>query len=157
MILSDKEIYDLVSKVELLHPFDEKQLTPNGYDVSVENIEAINNSNKILSRETDFFVPKKTTFIVLTVEKINMPANVVGRLSIKTKYARKGLILSPGVVDAGFSGKLNLCMYNANDQPIEIEKTKPIVQLVFEKMEGTSEKTYSERSGNYQNQDKIIR
>jgi dCTP deaminase len=155
MILSDKEINNLISKMELIHPFNEKQLTPNGYDVSVENIESITN-NKIIDRENDYLIPKKTVFIVLTVEKINLPANVVGRLSIKTKYARKGLILSPGVVDAGFCGKLNLCMYNANELPVEIEKGKPIVQLVFEKMK-KSRKTYEERSGNYQNQDKIIR
>lgn len=156
MILSDKEINKYVDEMDLIHPFKEKQLTPNGYDVSIENVELINDV-KLLLVDGTYLVPRKMTFIVLTQEKVTMPNNIAGRLSIKTKYARKGLILSPGVVDAGFIGKLNLCFYNANEEPIFLEKGKPIVQLVFEKMEDGSEKNYAERSGNYQNQDKIIK
>jgi dCTP deaminase len=156
MILSDKEINKYVSDVDLIHPFEEKQLTPNGYDVSIEEIELINDV-KLLLVDGKYQIPRKMSFIVLTKEKVSMPKNIVGRLSIKTKYARKGFILSPGVVDAGFVGKLNLCFYNANEDPVLVEKGKPIVQLVFERMADGSAKAYAERSGNYQDQDRIIK
>ena len=156
MILSDEEINNYVDKMDLIHPFVEKQLTPNGYDVSIKEIELLR-EEKLMIQNGNYLIPQKTSFIVLTKETVNMPADIVGRLSIKTKYARKGFILSPGVVDAGFVGKLNLCFYNANDQPVLVEKGKPIVQLVFEKINKKVSKKYDERSGNYQDQDRIIK
>lgn len=156
MILSDNSIKELVEKIKLIKPFNEKQLTPNGYDVSIEKIERINGENT-KEKDDKYYIEPGEYFIVLTKEKVNMPKNIVGRLSIKTKFARKGIILSPGVVDAGFIGKLNLCFYNANGIPVAIEKGRTIVQLVFEKMEKDSEKTYEQRSGNYQNQKDIMK
>lgn len=155
MILSDEEISTYVTRMDFIHPFIEKQLTPNGYDVSIEDVDLLHDS--ICLKDGVFTIPKQSAFIVLTKERVTLPYDVVGRLSIKTSYARKGLILSPGVVDAGFSGKLNLCFFNAGNDAVSLEKGKTIVQLVFEKMAKGSLKAYAERSGHYQHQDKIIK
>jgi dCTP deaminase len=78
-------------------------------------------------------------------------------LQIKTKYARKGVILSPGAVDAGFHGKLVLSMFNSSNNHLHIKCGDPVCQILFVKMTSKAEKPYAERSGNYQNQNNIIR
>jgi len=44
MILSDREIQEYVGKKDLIFPFVEEQVTPNGYDLSIEEAELINGS-----------------------------------------------------------------------------------------------------------------
>jgi dCTP deaminase len=158
MILSDREIQEYVGKKDLIFPFVEEQVTPNGYDLSIEEAELINGSvEKIENNDGTIEIPSKKSFIVLTKEAVSLPEDITGRLQIKTKFARRGIVGSFGEVDAGFAGKLNLCFFNGNDEKITLEKGKPMVQIIFERMEEKSEKAYEERSGNYQNQDKIIK
>ena len=146
MILNDKQIKERSINNKLIKPFLEKQLTPNGYDVTIEEVEPFSST---------YIVPPKSTFIVLTKETLNMPPNLVGQMKIKTKWARKGLILSDGLIEAGFRGQLNLCFYNASENEVKIGKL-PIVQVYFSEIE-TVEKQYEERSGNYQDLHTIMR
>jgi dCTP deaminase len=92
----------------------------------------------------------------LTLEKVEMPSTIRGIPFLKTKWARKGLILSPGVVDAGFKGQLNLSIFNSSENTIHLTPGEKIAQLIFDKI-NPPEKTYAARSGNYQNQNKIIK
>jgi len=146
MNLNDEQI----QKSNIIKPFKEENLTPNGYDVTIEKIEMIDDGQEIWS------VMPKTGFIVLTNEIINMPENLIGNLWLKTKWARQGIILSAGVVDAGFKGKLNLCCYNSRVFSVSFNKNDKFVQLILSEIE-KPKKSYSERSGNYQNQKEIIK
>jgi len=146
MILNDKEIREK----GIIEPFNEKQLTPNGYDVSVEDLVFMDTVIDSLRGDKDCYdVAPMTRFIISTVEKIKLPDNIVGIIKIKSKWARKGLIISDGAIDAGFEGKLNLCMWNLSNDFVQIEKKVPIVQVLFFKTNPV-EKLYAERSGNYQ-------
>lgn len=149
-MMVDFEISEL-----LIQPFDERQLTPNGYDVSVAEIQ-MDNKKLISMNGKGFSIPPKKNFIVLTKEKIIMKSNTTANLWIKTRWARQGLILSAGAIDAGFNGQLNLCMFNSSDNYIDIKENDTIVQIVFFQTK-LPKKLYEERSGNYQYQDKIIK
>ena len=137
MILTDKEI---MSK-NLIEPFSEKQLTPNGYDV------ACNDNIKIH--------PGKCKVIV-SEETVSMPNNIVGEPWLKQKYARQGIIASCSMIDAGFNGTLALVLHNGGHKTIEIKKGAPVVQIVFIKLKSSVIKDYTKRSGNYQNQKETL-
>lgn len=146
MILNDKDIRER----KIIEPFSESQLTPNGYDVSVIDIHVIVEGISVSSKG---FPPKART-IVLTKEKLTIPNNVVGIIKMKTKWARRGLIISDGAIDAGFIGQLNLCIWNLGEEYIPMSDGTPIVQVLFFETNPV-EKEYGERSGNYQNLSKV--
>lgn len=157
MILTDRDILFRSKKLgrPLVKPFYEKHLTPNGYDLSIEEIKidnVINNINKGNIR-----VPRKTFFVGMTEEFVMMPKDMIAHLWIRSSYGRKGIILSASVVDAGYHGKIALSMYNASKRPVVFEKDKKrtVVQIVFETLDTIPSKTYTQRSGTYQNQNTL--
>lgn len=149
MYLCDRLIRQESEKNKLIDPFNEKNLTPNGYDLSIKNINNLTSTDKWL-------IGPATDIIVLSVETVNMPHNYLGNLWLKTRWARKGVGLRPGVVDAGFRGQLNLCLTTPTTQGIEFHKGDKIVQITFSEVY-PPEKLYEERSGTYQNQHKVIK
>lgn len=150
MIMVDWQI----KNAKLLSPCNEDNLTPNGYDVSIDDI---NVSLDSISEEGCWGIPPKEKFVILTNETIKLPNNIVGNIWIKTKWARKGIITSAGVIDLGFKGKLNLCCYNSSRDIIILKKDDKFAQVVFSIVNAIPSKTYEERSGNYQGQDKIVK
>lgn len=154
MILTDKDILTRTNYLgrPLVKPFNEQNLTPNGYDLSMDEVKIGNIISNI--NIENITISSKTFFIIMSKEFIEMPDNMVATLYIRSSYARKGLILSDSMVDAGYHGKLALSMYNASNKEIVLEKDKKrtIVQIVFEQLESIPDKTYVQRSGNWQNQ-----
>ncbi len=149
MILSDKAIRSMAKSGMLISEnYSEKSLTPNGYDLRINEIMYGGNRHEE--------VPVKTggQFFISTMEKVKIPENIAGMLWIRSSYSRKGLFGSFGFVDAGFEGSLTLSFFNAGPE-MTIRKNDRIVQIVFIRMEESAEKTYDLRSGNYQNSDGI--
>jgi len=143
----------------MIAPFNEKQLTPNGYDLAIKEIEVAGQimEPKEIDGKRIVVIPPMKRFIILTKEKLIMPPTVMALLAVKTKRARIGVFLSPGFIDAGFIGQLNLCCLNADDAPINIDIDATFVQVVFPMLTRGADKVYAQRSGNYQNQNKIMK
>lgn len=145
--LTDREIKALVGRGLLIgENFVEKNLTPNGYDLTIGEVKV--NSDPI---STDALVPGASRFLVSSREFMNLPDDVIGMIWIRSSYARKGVLGSFGLVDAGFRGNLTLTFYNSSTEELEIRGGDRIAQIVFIRLESPVDKTYSERSGNYQN------
>jgi len=150
-ILSDKDIVEsLMTGFLGISDFDEKGLTPNGYDLRIAEISV--RGNDIVHREGIVTIPPKTMFYVSTIERIKMTDDICAQLWLKTSWIRKGIMASFGKIDAGFEGTLTLGAFNATDEPIEIPINGRFCQMVFETLTSCSEKSYSKRSGNYQGQ-----
>ena len=150
MKIIDKTIAEMGDN--LISPFNPDFVTPNGYDLSIKEVE-INEKIHEFGKE-DIVIPPKTFFRIMTMEKLIMPDDMIAELWLRSTYARKGVQATFGLVDAGFSGALALSLYNASDSSLVIRKDdKPTVcQIVFERLSEVPEKTYAKRSGNYQDQ-----
>lgn len=150
MKLTDKEIESFcTNEVPLIKPFNEKHLTPNGYDLLMDEIEIGGKVQKICGKEIR--ISPKTPFRIMTMETINLPTNLVGQLWLRSTYARKGIMATFGFIDAGYCGKLAFSLYNSTDDNFIITRRERICQIVFERF-SNPEQSYEERSGNYQNQ-----
>jgi len=151
MILRDRDILDMVRKGELrIDNFVEKNLTPNGYDLTIEEIYIFSSRDTV--RDGIAKIPPKTGFAVSTREFVGFPPTIAATLWIRTTWARKGIIASFGMIDAGFQGNLTLAAYNASDGPVAIDLGNRFAQMVFQTLTAGAEKTYARRSGNYQGQ-----
>lgn len=150
-ILSDIDIKELMKKSELgIDPFIEKNLTPNGYDLSIDEV-FIKKTNEHI-KEGMAIIPPQTWFAISTKEFIKMGAKITSQLWIRSSYARKGVMASFGKVDAGFHGTLTISCFNSNDEPLEIPIGDRFCQIVFENMMSIPSELYDKKSGNYQNQ-----
>jgi dCTP deaminase len=150
-ILSDIDIKRYMENNELgIEPFIEKNLTPNGYDLSIDEIYIKKTDNHI--KEGNAIIPPLTWFATSTKEFVKMGPQITSQLWIRSSYARKGVMASFGKVDAGFHGTLTISCFNSNDEPLEIPIGDRFCQIVFENMESIPSELYDKKSGNYQNQ-----
>lgn len=150
-VLSDLDITKYMDEKKLgLEPFISKNLTPNGYDLSIEEVYIKKTDHHITDGVA--VVPSMTWFAISTKEFVKMGAEITAQLWIRSSYARKGVMASFGKVDAGFHGTLTISCFNASDQDLEIPVGDRFCQIVFEKMESIPSELYDKKSGNYQNQ-----
>lgn len=86
-----------------------------------------------------------------TVEKFQMPNDLVGFVHDKSSWARRGLSLFNTVIEPGWAGFLTLELVNhSSHRVISFEPGMPIAQIVFMRTVEPVEKPYS---GKYQNQE----
>jgi len=150
-ILSDIDIKRCIQKNELgIEPFVEKNLTPNGYDLSIDEIFIRKTDEHI--KEGMAKIPAQTWFAISTKEFVKVGSKITSQLWIRSSYARKGVMASFGKVDAGFHGTLTISCFNSNDEPLEIPIGDRFCQIVFENMQSAPSELYDKKSGNYQNQ-----
>ena len=150
-ILSDNDILNFIKNNELgIEPFIEKNLTPNGYDLSIEEV-FIKKTNEYI-KDGVAVIPPQTWFAISTKEYLKMGPQITSQLWIRSSYARKGILASFGKVDAGFHGTLTISCFNSNDETIEIPIGDRFCQIVFEDMLSVPSELYEKKSGNYQNQ-----
>ena len=151
MILSDNDIVELMKNEELgIEPFVEKNLTPNGYDLSIEEVFIKKTDEHI--KDGAASIPPQTWFAVSTKEFVKMGPKITSQLWIRSSYARKGVMASFGKVDAGFHGTLTISCFNSNDETLKIPIGDRFCQIVFENMSSVPSELYDKKSGNYQNQ-----
>ena len=150
-ILSDRDIKRLIDNSSLgIEPFIEKNLTPNGYDLSIEEVYIRKTEEHI--KKGIAVIPPLTWFAISTKEFVKMGPQITSQLWIRSSYARKGVMVSFGKVDAGFHGTLTISCFNSNDKPLEIPIGDRFCQIVFENMESIPSELYDKKSGTYQNQ-----
>jgi dCTP deaminase len=150
-LLSDEDIRRYLAKGEIgIEPFDEDHLTPNGYDVAIE--EVLIPSSNLRTRTGVAKIPPTTRFAVSTRESVQLGRHVAGQIWLRTTWARRGVLASFGMIDAGFSGTLTFGAWNGSSDALELPIGERFAQVVFLTLESSSSETYETRSGTYQGQ-----
>ena len=148
-ILSDDNIVECLKTGKIgISDYNEKSLTPNGYDLRASEISI----SGTIHKEGVISIPPRTMFYVSTIERVRMSDDICAQLWLRTTWIRKGIIGAFGKIDAGFEGTLTLGAFNTQDQPIELPIGERFCQMVFETLTHPSSKSYAKRSGNYQGQ-----
>jgi dCTP deaminase len=132
-----------------IDPFVEGNLTPNGYDLSLAQVQP---DGGPLATEGAVELAPGTWFAVSTRERVRFPADLCGELWLRSSHIRKGIITSFGRVDAGFEGTLTMTGYNAAKRAVTLSVGERYCQLVVTQMSAPAAKPYASRSGNYQGQ-----
>lgn len=151
MLLSDGDILRLLDSGDLvIENFHRENLTPNGYDLTVAHISIPSEDEEIADDKA--VIPPMTWFLVGTEEILALPNDLACDLWIKTSWARKGVISSFGKIDAGFRGNLTLSAFNASQEELVISVGQRFAQMSLIPLHSRAEKSYGERSGNFQDQ-----
>ena len=180
-VLSDHEIIDAIGSQQLvINPFIQKNVQPISIDLTLGNkikrYGKIHKSNlgKLIQDvkmpqdyflfeeeiEESFILEPQEFILMHTVERIELPFNLMGRLDGKSSLGRLGLLIhiTAGVVDPGFQGQLVLEMYNVSPLPLKLYDGMKICQISFNRLNKESEKPYghTDLNSKYQNQIGVI-
>lgn len=151
MVLTDTQIRTAIGSGKIdISPFSEVQLTPNGYDLAIAEV-LLPDTGQTFSAGA-FEVPPLTRFMVSTLEKVRLGPTMSAQIWLRTSWARRGVIASFGMVDAGFDGTLTFGAFNSSSSPLEVTVGDTFAQLVVEELTGRAEALYAQRSGHYQDQ-----
>lgn len=78
-----------------------------------------------------FIVPPKSRYAVDTGVHVEIPEGYVGFLKSKSGLNVNKGVLSEGVIDAGYSGSIVVCLYNQGDELVQFDEGSKITQLVI--------------------------
>jgi dCTP deaminase len=136
-----------IRKEILIEPFNEKSLQPAGYDLRVGREAYINGELIDVEGTGKVVIPPKTYSLILTLERVRLPDDVMGDMKLRSSLAREGLLGSFAWVDPGWDGNLTLGIYNASPEPVELTYGERFVQIAFIRLERPAKNPYR---GNYQ-------
>jgi dUTP pyrophosphatase len=146
-----EEILKLMKKEPpLIENVEEKNVQPSGVDLRVKCIYRLKSGGYlgIEGRKTpeveiaydkvgEKYTLKPNEFVLVeTMEKVNMPKDLVAIVLPRSSLFRCGVSLHTAVVDPGFRGTLTFGMKNLGEFPFEIEVGSKIGQIVFEEVKG---------------------
>lgn len=177
-LLPDSALKAAVASGDIvIDPFNEANLTPNGYDLTIAEVAipaielhavgdsppieegaweslaaAIESGHDHLVTTGAAIIPPQTRFAVSTLERISGGTDHGAMLWLRTSWARRGVLAAFGFIDAGFEGTLTLAAFNGSRRPLKVEIGQTFAQAVFIRLEGQAEALYAQRSGKYQGQ-----
>jgi dUTP pyrophosphatase len=154
MILVKKEILERIKKQDLITDFInlEKQLTPNGFDLTVATISQFNGAGSLDFSNKQRCIPSAQTmqpikadqsqpygwwelaagsYKVKTNESVNLSSNIIALAFSRTSLLRMGAFTEHGVWDAGFSGRGEFILNVTNNAGIRIKQNARLAQLIF--------------------------
>lgn len=98
-------------------------------------------TRQMLKARGSITVPPGQFAFLVTEEKVTIPAEVMGFISIKASYKLRGLVNVSGFhVDPGWSGRLIFTVFNAGPATIHLERGLPVFLLWIADLDGTSVK-----------------
>ena len=156
MILGIDEIHKLVDEENLLENLSERELfNPEGAGIDLRLGKLFRLEGRgflgIDERETpkgvlvaEYKSDKKTSivikpgeyFLTESVEKFNMPLNLLAIVKPRTTLHRSGIITRVSVVDPGYSGTIHPALFNAGPVSVEIELGARYVNAMFFEVKG---------------------
>ncbi|MGL5831198.1 MAG: dCTP deaminase [Candidatus Altimarinota bacterium] len=180
MILSDRDIKDLIAKGEIaVVSEDGKDPSVNAHCASLDfrlgkhfkvydhakyavldpsRPETLDGVTKLITIDepgTPFIVQPGEFVLGVTMEKIKIPDYLVARCEGRSSIGRLGIIIhsTAGFIDPGFEGTITLEITNINRMPVALYPGMRIGQFAFEKMSSPADIPYYKKtSSKYQNQ-----
>lgn len=169
MPLNKEEIRNLIEEEDLIENYIhlETQITPNGFDFTVKEIERFKEKGKLdFSNdereipETEPMEPEKKdpedkygwweleegVYKIKTNEIVNIPSDLVGIAFPRSSLLRMGCFIQNGIWDGGFSGRSEFLLY-VGPNGVDIKENARVDQVMFFKMDEV-ERGYD---GAYQN------
>lgn len=140
MIIPAQEI----RRIKPLEPFVERSVHPAGMSYGLSH------AGYDVRIAQDVHITGGDFVLASTVERFQMPNDLIGMVHDKSSWARQGLSLFNTVIEPSWTGYLTLELVNHSRYAISIHKGMPIAQIVFMRLTESTEKPYE---GKYQNQE----
>jgi dCTP deaminase len=162
VVLSDRTIRRLLDEGRIaIEPYEEELLQPSSVDVRVDRLFRVFNNARypyidvkrpmedltelVEVAEDEPFILHPGEFVLgSTLERIQLPDDLVARLEGKSSLGRLGLLIhsTAGFIDPGWDGHVTLELSNVANLPITIYYGMKIGQLSFVQLTEPAETPY---------------
>ncbi len=154
MILNRKQLEKQIQENNLISNYIdlEAQITPNGFDLTVDTIEKYGGKGKLDFSNTEREIPDseviepvkenqeddygwwkldKGVYKITANEKVDIPDDVIGYAFPRSSLLRMGATIENGVWDAGYKGKSSFMLIVENPEGIEIKENARVNHITF--------------------------
>jgi dCTP deaminase len=162
LVLSDRSIREEIAAGRLvIEPFEDRFVQPASVDLRLgREFRVFRNYRlahidvkkempeltevEVIEDATPFILHPGEFVLAVTLERVEVPDYLVGRLDGKSSLGRLGLIVhsTAGFVDPGFKGRLTLELTNVANLPITLYFGMPVSQISFSRLTTPAEKPY---------------
>jgi deoxycytidine triphosphate deaminase len=153
--MSDQTLldFDILSEARrgLLVPFERKQLKGASYDIRVGDYavlvhsEAEGGYEKVsLKKQGHIDLLPGQTVAIYSLERLGIPPDMKGRLSLRSYWATKGLHYNGGAIDPGYTGLLFFNVTNLGAATVRIEYGRGLVTAEFTRLDQPSQRIYND-------------
>lgn len=136
--LSDTDIAYLCSKGKLIAKnYKEDNVKQACYELRASNIyyDLSDKSKKYTLSEKEYILIKpKQLIVIITLEALDLPPNILGRILTKGKLFSIGLLPVNTYADPGFRGELGIVFYNLSNNFLRIYPGESIAKIEFSKL-----------------------
>jgi dCTP deaminase len=147
MILTAQQIEEAHLAGEItIDPFEQKQVQGATYDLRVGRQGATTSTKKIVNVEEQGYLPVQPgDFAVVSVlEELRLGPQYAGRIGLRSKYARKGLVATTGPqIDPGFHGRIMVGLTNLTPNPVSLAFKDDFITIEFHRLEQPTTKPYA--------------
>lgn len=135
---------------QLFDPYDPENIDYSGYKLSVGSEVFVtgistkkSKSSYLLDENETIRIPPGQFALIQTEEKVTMPKDAMGFISMSSRKKLSGLINVSGFhVDPGYKGKLVFSAFNAGPNDIFIDRKERIFSIWIAELSGTHTKSY---------------
>ncbi len=162
MTLNREQLKELIEQENLIQDYIhlDTQLTPQGFDLTVQEIHRFEGSGKIDFSNDEREIPDSTpiepekknedddygwwklepgTYKVVMNETVDIPNDLVGYAFPRSSLLRMGVTIENAVWDSGYTGTGSFKISVDNEDGVEIKENARLNQIVFEEMQETEE------------------
>ncbi len=179
MILSDKEIQELVLSKNMIEPFVDRQINTDvldgkiisyglssyGYDIrAAVEWRVFTNINSTIVDPKNFdersfvehegpwcIIPPNSFALARSFEYLRVPEDILVTVLGKSTYARCGIVVAATPLEPGWEGHITLEFSNTTPLPAKLYSMEGVAQLIFNKGNPCLT-SYKTRQGKYQHQ-----
>ena len=156
MVLGVKELLKLVKEKNLVENLSERELkNPEGagFDIRIgelyktegksflgveerktPKIKLIAKFNKKKSKKVS--LKPKTYYLMKTVEKLNLPENILTLFTPRSTLYRSGIYIFGGQTAPGYKGELTTGIYNFREEDFDLEMGSRVIHVMFFEVKG---------------------
>lgn len=136
---------------QLVAPFDADRIANCSYELSMGPQALLTSEDQIrrdLGDGEQLRIPPGHFAQLMTEEKVRIPPEALGLISMKSQIKRLGLVNVSGFhVDPGFHGRLRFSVYNAGPSSVYISRGTPTFLIWFAALDTPTDDLYEGQGG----------
>lgn len=149
--LSDEQITRLCRDGQLItDAFEPANVKQACYELRAGSIcyrPAEGNHREVVPSGADILIKPKQLTVVITMETLELPADLLGRVLSKGRLFSLGLLPVNTYADPGFSGRLGIVLFNASNNYVRIQPGDPIAKIEFSRLAEPVRRPYRGQHG----------
>ena len=156
MILGVKKLLKLVKEKKLIENLSQRELkNPEGagFDIRIGELYEVKGKGflgieerktpeiKLVAKFDEkkrkkIFLQPRTYYLMKTVEKLNLPENLLAIFTPRSSLYRSGIYIFGGQSAPGYKGELTMGIYNFTNFPFELEMGSRVLHIMFFEVKG---------------------